>query len=187
MPRPSRPRTDRDPPDAEAALEIAARFLATRPRSRREVELRLRRAGATDEVIEATLARLEALGYVDDAAFVRWWGEQRDRHSPRGRRMVEAELRQRGVGHEAIEAFREAWESPERAPDDDHLPATDADRAAIALQRHLRGRPLPDDSKALGRLGMYLVRRGFDPETARATIRAAQRAAGGQPEAEESA
>jgi regulatory protein len=168
-------------------MEVAARYLATRPRTRREVELRLRRTGASDEVVEATLGRLEALGYVDDAAFVRWWGEQRDRHSPRGRRMVEAELRQRGVGREAIETFRETWEAPERAPGDDHLPASDADRATIALERHLRGRPLPEDARALARIGTYLVRRGFDPETARATIRAAQRAAGDEPEAEDSA
>lgn len=187
MPRPRRPRQDRDPPDAQAALEIAVRYLATRPRSRREVELRLRRAGAADDVVESTLARLETLGYVDDAAFVRWWGEQRDRHSPRGRRMVEAELRQRGVGREAIEAFRDGWDAPERAPGDDHLPATDADRAAIALERHLRGRPLPEDARALARIGTYLVRRGFDPETARATIRDAQRGGGGPPETEDSA
>lgn len=167
-------------------MEVAARYLATRPRTRREVELRLRRTGASDEVVDATIGRLEALGYVDDGAFVRWWGEQRDRHAPRGRRMVEAELRQRGVGREAIEAFRATWEAPERAPGDDHLPATDADRAAIALERHLRGRAVPEDDRALARIGMYLVRRGFDPETARATIRAAQRAASDGPGAEES-
>jgi len=184
MARTRRPRPEREPPDADAALEIAARYLATRPRTRREVELRLRRAGVDEAVIAATLDRLAALGYVDDAAFVRWWGEQRDRHSPRGRRMVEAELRQRGVGREAIEAFREAWEAPERAPGDDHLPSSDAERATIALDRHLRGRPLPEDGKAVARLGMFLVRRGFDPETARAAIRSAQRSAGAEPEAE---
>jgi regulatory protein len=159
-------------------MEVAARFLATRPRSRREVERRLQRAGAEDAVISATLDRLEQLGYVDDAAFVRWWAEQRDRHSPRGRRMVEAELRQRGIGREAIEGLRESWDDPERAPGDEHLPASDAERAAVALERHLRGRAIPDDRQAVQRLGMFLVRRGFDPQTARTAIRAAQRNAG---------
>lgn len=154
-------------------MEVAARFLATRPRTRREVERRLQRAGAEPDVIEGTLTRLAELGYVDDAAFVRWWMEQRDRHAPRGRRLVEAELRQRGVGREEIETLREEWEQPERAPGDESLPGTDQDRAAAALERHLRGRPLPEDPKALQRIGMFLVRRGFDPETARAAIRAA--------------
>jgi regulatory protein len=178
MARPRRARPEREPPNAEAAMEIAARFLATRPRSRREVERRLQRAGAEDAVIAAALDRLEQLGYVDDAAFVRWWAEQRDRHSPRGRRMVEAELRQRGIGREAIEGLRESWDDPERAPGDEHLPGSDQQRAMVALRRHLRGRAVPDDSRALQRLGMFLVRRGFDPETVRVAIRTAQREAG---------
>jgi regulatory protein len=181
MPR-RRSRTAPDPPDSEAALEIAARFLATRPRSRREVERRLQRAGASDEVTQATLQRLEQQGYVDDGAFVRWWGEQRDRHSPRGRRMVEAELRSRGIGHEAIDAFREAWDDPDRAPGDELLPGTDAERAAAALERHLRGRPMPDDPKGLQRIGMFLMRRGFDAETVRSTLRRAARPSGFEPE-----
>jgi len=160
-------------------MEIAARFLATRPRTRREVERRLQRAGATPRVIAGTLRRLERLGYVDDVAFARWWAEQRDRHAPRGRRMVEAELHQRGVSREAIEMLREWWGDPERAPGDEALPATDSERAAQALQRHLRGRPVPDDPKALQRLGMFLVRRGFDPETVRSALRDAR---GGEPE-----
>ena len=61
-----------------------------------------------------TLERLAELGYVDDAAFARWWGEQRDRHSPRGLRMIEAELRQRGVSREVIEAYRVEHATPER-------------------------------------------------------------------------
>jgi regulatory protein len=159
-------------------MEIAARFLATRPRSRREVERRLQRAGAEPGVVDAVIERLAHLGYVDDAAFVRWWTDQRDRHSPRGRRLVEAELRQRGIGREEIETLRETWQEPERGPGDEHLPASDPERAAAALARHLRGRTVPDDRQAVQRLGIFLVRRGFDPETARAAIRAAQREAG---------
>jgi regulatory protein len=154
-------------------MEIAARYLATRPRTRWEVQRRLLRAGAEPQVVEQTLERLGERGYVDDVAFVRWWMEQRDRHAPRGRRLVESELRQRGVSREAIESLREEWDQPERGPGADDLPGTDMERAAVALARHLRGRPVPDDPKARQRLGMFLVRRGFDPETVRATVRAA--------------
>ena len=51
------------------------------------------------------------------------------------------------------------------------MPANEAERAADALARHLRGRPLPSDRKALQRVGMFLVRRGFDPDTVRSAIR----------------
>lgn len=133
----------------------------------------MRRAGAEDPVVEATLERLAEIGYVDDAAFARWWGEQRDRHAPRGSRMIEAELRQHGIGRDVIEGYRADHASPERAPEDASLPGSEADRAREALERHLRGRPLPGDARALQRVGMFLVRRGFDPETVRSTLRAA--------------
>ena len=154
-------------------METAARFLAARPRTRWEMERRLQRAGADTDVVAATLDRLADLGYLDDAAFVRWWAEQRDRHAPRGRRLLEAELRRSGVPREVIEAYREEHASPERAPEDAGLPADEEERAADALRRHLRGRPVPQDPKAVQRIGMFLVRRGFDPQTARHAIRAA--------------
>ena len=168
--RPAKPRTA---PDAAGAMEIAVRFLGTRPRTRWELERRLRRAGAGEAVIEGTLERLGELGYVDDAAFARWWGEQRDRHAPRGRWLLEAELRRHGVPRDVIDAYRAEHHEPERAPEDAGLPGTEADRARDALERHLRGRPLPDEPKALQRIGMYLMRRGFDPETVRTILRTA--------------
>jgi regulatory protein len=167
-------------------MEIASRFLGTRPRSRWEVERRLRRAAAAPDVVEPTLARLAVLGYVDDMAFARWWLEQRDRHAPRGRRMVEAELRQHGVGRDVIEALRdelgtldaaELDRSAEAGADDGSFlegPLNEDERARVALARHLRGRPLPDDRAALQRIGMFLMRRGFDPETVRRAMKVAE-------------
>ena len=162
-----------EPPDATAAMEIAVGYLGTRPRTRWETERRLRRAGTPEPVIDEILKRLGELGYVDDAAFARWWGEQRDRHAPRGVRMIEAELRQHGVPRDVIEEYRAEHRAPQRRPEDQAVPANEAERAADTLARHLRGRPLPSDRKALQRVGMYLVRRGFDPDTVRSAIREA--------------
>jgi regulatory protein len=150
------------PPDAEAALEIAARYLGARPRSRWEVARRLRRAGVEDEIVDATLDRLTQLGYVDDLAFARWWAEQRDRHGPRGRRLIEAELRQRGVPRDVLEALREERGEPPIAGETE---LTDEDRAREALTRRLRGAPLPEDPREVQRLAAFLARRGFEPDT----------------------
>jgi len=153
-------------------MEIAVRFLGTRPRTRWELERRLRRAAASDDVITATLDRLAAMGYVDDTAFARWWAEQRDRHAPRGRRMIEAELRQHGVPRDVLESLR-GEQLAEPVLDAEALPASEAERAQVALERHLKGRILPADIKARQRIGAFLVRRGFDPETVRGAIRQA--------------
>jgi regulatory protein len=166
-------RQPKQPPDRDAALDVAARFLATRPRTRWEVERRLHRAGADTDVVAATLDRLVQMGLLDDVAFARWWAEQRDRHAPRGRRMVEAELRQHGVPREVLEAMR-GDELSDPVLDAEGLPATEDQRADAALERHLRGRPLPDDGRALQRVGMFLVRRGFAPDVARSAIRRRQ-------------
>jgi regulatory protein len=162
-------RTTREPgepkpaPDAEQAFEIAGRFLGTRPRSRWEVEERLKRSGASEAVIRATLDRLERVGFIDDLAFAQWWVEQRDRHAPRGRVALETELRAKRVPATIIARLR--------AEGADEATMTEDERADAALERHLKGRPLPGDAKALQRLGMYLVRRGFAPATARAALR----------------
>jgi SOS response regulatory protein OraA/RecX len=84
---------------------------------------------------------------------------------------VEAELRQRGVPRDVLEAHRAAEDEPERPPEDADLPATEAERARVALEGHLRGRLLPTDRRALERIGMFLMRRGFDAETVRGAIR----------------
>lgn len=162
-----------DPPDAAAAMEIAVRFLGARPRSRREIERRLDRAGVTEPVVASTLQRLSELGYADDLAFARWWAEQRDRHAPRGRRMLEAELRRQGIGTDVIESFRAEHDWPERAPEDASLPGSEDERARDALERHLRGRAMPTEPRALQRIGMFLMRRGFDAGTVRDAIRGA--------------
>jgi regulatory protein len=161
------------PPDTDAALAIAVGYLGTRPRTRWETERRLRRAGAAEPIITSTVERLAELGYLDDAAFARWWGEQRDRHAPRGARMIEAELRQHGVPREVIEAYRAEHAAPERRAEDEAVPSSEAERAADVLARHLRGRRLPTDPKAVQRIGMFLMRRGFDPDTVRTAIREA--------------
>lgn len=114
--------------------------------------------------MEATLERLERIGFLDDVAFARWWVEQRDRHAPRGRMALEAELRAKRIPPEILEALR---------ADVGELTMTEEERATGALERHLHGRPVPTDPKALQRLGMFLVRRGFGPGAAKRVLQAA--------------
>src|SRR6266542_6260426 len=85
-------------------LDAALRFLAVRPRSEAEVRTRLLRARHEATAIEQALERLRQDGLLDDAAFAQYWLEQRRTFRPRGARLVQAELRQRGIADLAAEA-----------------------------------------------------------------------------------
>ncbi|MEX2227595.1 MAG: regulatory protein RecX [Dehalococcoidia bacterium] len=138
------------------ALEAAVALLARRPRSEREVRSRLAQRKFPAPIIEETMARLDALKLIDDAAFARYWAETRDRTSPRGRRLVTQELRSRGVdAGMASEATAEL---------------SDADAAYRVASRRARSLAAADYQTFRNRLGSLLQRRGFGWDVAGATV-----------------
>lgn len=154
------------------ALSAALRLLAHRPRSEREVRQRLLRKGVPGEAVDATVHRLRQLRLVDDEAFSASWVESRERTSPRGRRLLAAELMGQGV--KRATAVRAAAAVDEAAA---------AVRAAENRARALASLPWPEFRR---RLHGFLLRRGFDSETALAAVRGAWvQATGGRPPGED--
>lgn len=142
--------------EAARYRDDALRFLSFRPRSVVEVERYLRRRGADEASVAATLERLRGAGLVDDAAFARYWIENRGAFSPRGARALQAELRAKGVAPEGIdEALQETGEGEE-------------ERAYQAGRKRLRLFARLDEDEFRRRMYGFLQRRGFDYETARA-------------------
>lgn len=155
----------------QRAYESALRLLAHRPRSEQELRQRLRRRGFEAPLIEETVARLRRLGFLDDAAFARYWVESRDELSPRGQRLLRHELRLKGIDSETA-AEATATVSDEEA----------AYRAAARRLRSLAGLDLPLFRE---RLGGFLLRRGFSYDVARRTVdRCWREVIGTQPEEE---
>jgi regulatory protein len=138
------------------ALDGALRFLAARPRSEAEVRTRLTRRGLPHDIIVDTLARLREIGYVDDAEFARFWVEGRSGANPRGRYVVQRELRAKGVAQETAETAMEALTEEHSAR-----------KAAHKKLRSLSGLDYPDFRN---RLTGYLVRRGFGYEVVKQTV-----------------
>lgn len=143
--------------------ERALRLLAVRPRSRRELQLRLRRAGFEPDQVEDELIRLEAVGLVDDEAFARELAQHHVASRRSGRRAVVGALAAKGVSREVIEEVVAGLggEEDERALE-------------LARERASRLAELPRD-KAFGRLSSVLMRRGYEPQTAREAARRALR------------
>jgi regulatory protein len=143
--------------------ERALRLLAVRPRSRRELEVRLRRAGFERDEVDEELIRLEAVGLVDDEAFARELAEHHLTSRRAGRRAVVGALAAKGVSRQVIEEAVADFGEDE------------GERALqLARERTPRLAGLPAD-KAFGRLSSLLMRRGYDPTTAREAARRALR------------
>jgi regulatory protein len=102
---------------------------------------------------------MRELGYLDDADFARRWVANRAAIAPRGERMLELELRQKGVKSDvAREAIAEA--------DLNELEA--AREVARTRLGRLRDLDLPTQRR---RMAAFLGRRGFSSDTIRALDR----------------
>ncbi len=140
------------------ATESALVYLAYRPRTEQEVRTRLRRAGHSHEVIAQVMAKLHEWRYLDDADFARRWVENRTEHKPRGRRLLQQELRQKGV---AAETAREVIADAE----------VDEAAAAEILARKRLASYAGDDPQAVRRkLSSYLARRGYGYDVVRGAV-----------------
>jgi regulatory protein len=143
---------------ASRATEAALVFLGYRPRSEKEVRDRLRRGGYQQDAIEHAIARLHEWRYLDDADFARRWVENRTAHRPRGRRLLQQELRHKGIdGEIARDAINDA--------------ELDETGAAEALARRRLPSYAGDEPAAIRRrLGAYLARRGYGYDVIRVAL-----------------
>lgn len=140
------------------AVDAALRLLARRPRSEREIRDRLRRKGYPSVTIDAVVARLLDRRYLDDEAFARYWVEHRERNRPRGRRLLEQELRQKGVAREVIQRTIDETEL------DEAMTAVQLGRAKLTAYAGLEA------AVARRRLGAYLTRRGYGHDVVRSAL-----------------
>jgi regulatory protein len=172
--------------ELQAVYESAIRFLSYRPRSEREVELRLRKKGHAPEQIATILERLRKRGYLDDMEFARFWVGNRMSFSPRGPRLLRSELRQKGVSQEIVDAVLQeqseaqaevAQEAEEVAAiwgnsaPDEPTAGTDLANALALARKKWRTYGSLDPQTARRRLTGFLMRRGYNYDTVDGVIR----------------
>ncbi len=156
----------------ERATQIAVRAIESRPRSVAEIRDRLQRKGFAPETIDAAVERLHASGLLDDAAFARFWVENRQICRPRGRHALADELQRKGVNAELVASTLDAMLTSDEAARAETLARAAARRyAAVA-----------DYQTFLRRLGGYLQRRGFSAATILPIIERLWRERGGDPD-----
>ena len=138
------------------SFDRALKYIGPRPRSELEIRMRLARYGYDNELIHTVIIKLKRQGFVDDAAFARYWRDNRDNFKPRSRRLIELELKQKGVDTEIIS---------EATVDID-----DESAAYKAALKKTRSFPGLDYMSYRRRMGNFLRRRGFDYELINRTI-----------------
>jgi len=139
------------------AVDQALRLLASRPRSVHEVRLALAKKHDSG-VVERALECLISMGYLDDAAFARFWVDNRTTFKPLSARALRFELASKGVPEEIVrEALAQVVE------------AEMALRAARSQLRRWQGKPRAEFQ---AHLLAFLQRRGFGFSTAREAVHA---------------
>lgn len=144
--------------DIARATEAALHFLAYRARSEQEVRTRLKRGAFAPEAIDATIVKLNEWRYLDDADFARRWVESRAQGKPRGQRLLQQELRQKGID---VETSRQV------------IAEADLDEvsAATELARKRLSTMTGEDPVAVKRkIGAYLARRGYGFDVVRKAL-----------------
>ena len=133
------------------AVNTAAHFLSYRPRSTQEVRRNLKEKETPEAVIEAAIDKMARMGYLDDAAFARYWVDNRSQFKPLSHRALRQELRQKGLSDTVIDEALGEQSEPDLAY-----------KAASTQLRKLRNRSVKDFKT---KINAFLQRRGFSYST----------------------
>jgi regulatory protein len=146
------------------ALDLSYRYLGYRDRTVLEVRRHLEAKRVEPDTIEDTVAELLEQGYLDDARFARRFVEDRRTLDHWGNERIERKLLAAGVEGALVTA---ALHSPDSMTGASH---SEFDAALATLTRRFRTPPETDRDRerALG----FLVRKGYDLDTAYDAIRA---------------
>ena len=136
------------------ALDKALTHITASMKTEREIRTYLRKKGYLDDVCDYVVEKMKGYGFLDDGAYsVAYVGSVGKR---KGRRLIAAELKRKGVSDEEIEGALETLTG-------------EAESAATLLKKYLRGKEL--DRKTMQKAYAYLIGKGFDYETAREALR----------------
>jgi regulatory protein len=143
--------------------EKALKFTALRPRSEKEVRDWCKRKKLGQTLVGLIFDKLGEHELIDDLEFAKWWIEQRRSFRPRGRRMMEQELWQKGVDRKVVErAFAELeWEAG--GEEEQQL-------ARRAIEKKMKAFGKLSGKEKRNRVIGFLQRRGFSWETVRKVV-----------------
>ena len=131
-------------------------YIAYRPRTRKEINTRLKQLAIPESPSEAIVSRLDELGYINDAAFAEQWAVSRFRSKGFGPLRIKQELSQKGIPASVIEEVV-ANAIPEKSLTDQLTKQVDG-----AFNKY---RKEADPQKKRTKIVQFLARRGYSGST----------------------
>lgn len=140
---------------------LSLRYLTRRPRSEKELTDYLLKKKLDATIIQQIIVRLKEQKFLDDKTFTQWWIDQRTRVNAKGMRVIQLELRKKGIPESDIE---EVKSNP------DVIIPSDGETARKLVAKKIAKYKGMDRHVIYQKLGSFLARRGFDWDTIRTAI-----------------
>ena len=134
----------------QKTLDKLLRFAMLRPRSEKEIKNWFRRKKIYESLWQNLFAKLKHFELVDDVKFATWWVEQRSNFRPKPKRILEQELRTKGITKEVVD------EILGNLSQDEEKMAKDLLTKNANKWEGLEGRD------KYQKIAQYLLRKGFD-------------------------
>lgn len=138
-----------------ASLDKALSHISATMKTEREIRDFLKRKGYLADVCDYVVEKMKGYGFLDDGQYAKSYAESAGKR--KGRRLIAAELKRKGVDDGAIEeALGELTGEKESA--------------VRVLEKYMRGKEA--DRKNLSKGYAYLIGKGYDYETAKSALSA---------------
>lgn len=144
---------------------LSLRYLSYRPRSEKEVfdylqEKQKKAPSLTDEDIQNIILKLQEYKFINDEDFAKFWIEQRSKYKNKPIRVIEYELKQKGISQEIINSS--LFEKDKKETD-----LENAKKLAAKKMEFYRGL---DPKKRKEKVMNYLLRIGFSYEVVKMVL-----------------
>ena len=146
--------------DFERFYNFALRFLSYRPRSEKEVRDKLKvqseklKVKDSTAIIDKIIVKLKEKKFVNDEEFARMFLENRLRFKPRSSRLIQMELKQKGIDPDFIEKLINDLKTIN--------PDSDLEQAKKLVEKRIERLKNLKKQEIYEKLGRYLVSKGFN-------------------------
>ncbi len=146
----------------ERYYNLSLRYLSYRPRSETEILDYLKKEKLSEEIISLIVTKLKEYKFINDREYAKFWIEQRVKSKRKPLRVIEFELKQKGINKEVID---EALSTFNEGKDLDLGSAKKLAEKKLDFYRNL------SPQKRREKVMSYLLRKGFSYDVVKKVLK----------------